>query len=105
VTVTVQLLADVPELIEPVGRLRFAEWGDDGDVDRWVSATRSEAGREELPVTWVAIDESGGSSPDHRRSGTTNAVDGSELRNSPAERCWANRCIRRPKPPGWTRIR
>jgi GNAT superfamily N-acetyltransferase len=59
VTVTVQLLADVPELIEPVGRLRFAEWGDDGDVDRWVSATRSEAGREELPVTWVAIDESG----------------------------------------------
>jgi GNAT superfamily N-acetyltransferase len=58
-TVLVQLLADVPDLIEPIGRMRFAEWGHDDNVDEWISTTRSEAGREDLPVTWVAVDEAG----------------------------------------------
>jgi predicted N-acetyltransferase YhbS len=56
----VRLLADVPDLIEPIGRMRFAEWADeDEDVDDWIAITRGEAGREGLPVTWVAVDESG----------------------------------------------
>jgi predicted N-acetyltransferase YhbS len=54
----VQLLADLPHLIEPIGRMRFAEWGGD-DVAEWISITRDEAGREDLPVTWVAVDDSG----------------------------------------------
>lgn len=57
--VEVELLADAPHLIEPVGRLRFAEWGHDGDVDEWIATTRREAGRDDLPVTWVAVDETG----------------------------------------------
>ncbi len=59
VSVLVQLLADVPHLIEPIGRMRFAEWGNDDDVDEHISITRREAGREDLPVTWVAVDETG----------------------------------------------
>jgi predicted N-acetyltransferase YhbS len=59
VTVQVQLLADAPDLIEPIGRMRFAEWGNNDEVERWISTTRREAGREGLPVTWVAIDEAG----------------------------------------------
>ena len=59
VTVLVQLLADLPDLIEPIGRMRFVEWGDDDNVDEWISTTRREAGREDLPVTWVAVDETG----------------------------------------------
>jgi predicted N-acetyltransferase YhbS len=59
VSVLVQLLADVPHLIEPIGRMRFAEWGNDDEVDEHISITRREAGREDLPVTWVAVDETG----------------------------------------------
>jgi GNAT superfamily N-acetyltransferase len=59
VTVRVLLLADVPDLIEPIGTMRFAEWGQDGDLDDWISATRREAGREGLPVTWVAVGDCG----------------------------------------------
>jgi predicted N-acetyltransferase YhbS len=59
VTVLVQLLADIPSLIEPIGRMRFVEWGNDGNVDEWVSITRGEAGRGDLPVTWVAVDDTG----------------------------------------------
>jgi GNAT superfamily N-acetyltransferase len=58
-SVMVRLLADVPHLIEPVGRMRFAEWGRDDDVAGWISGTRREAGREDLPVTWVAVGASG----------------------------------------------
>ena len=58
-TVLVHLLADLPDLIEPIGRMRCAEWGHDDDVDAWISTTRSEAGREDLPVTWVAVDDTG----------------------------------------------
>lgn len=59
VSVVVQLLADVPHLIEPIGRMRFAEWGNDDDVDEQISITERESGREDLPVTWVAVDETG----------------------------------------------
>jgi GNAT superfamily N-acetyltransferase len=59
VTVLVRLLADLPHLIEPIGRMRFAEWGRDDNVDDWVATTRREAGRDELPVTWVAVDDTG----------------------------------------------
>jgi predicted N-acetyltransferase YhbS len=58
-TVMVQLLADVPHLIEPIGRLRFVEWGSDNNVEEWISITRREAGRDDLPVTWVAVGETG----------------------------------------------
>jgi GNAT superfamily N-acetyltransferase len=58
--VAVRLLADVPGLIPAVGRMRFAEWGSEGgDLDHWVGMTRDEAGRDELPVTWVAVDGDG----------------------------------------------
>ncbi len=53
-TVLVRLLADAPHLIEPVGRMRFAEWGSNNNVDEWISITEREAGRDELPVSWVA---------------------------------------------------
>jgi GNAT superfamily N-acetyltransferase len=59
VTVTVHVLADLPDLIEPIGRMRFAEWGQGGNVDEWISTTRSEAGPDGLPLTWVAVDETG----------------------------------------------
>jgi len=60
VAVVVQLLADAPHLVEPVGRMRFAEWAAEGDdVADWISVTRREAGRNDLPVTWVAVDETG----------------------------------------------
>ncbi len=54
-----RLLADVPNLIEPIGRLRCAEWGSADRVDEWISTTRREAGRDDLPVTWVAVDKTG----------------------------------------------
>jgi predicted N-acetyltransferase YhbS len=59
VSVLVQLLADVPDLIEPIGRMRCAEWGSADKVDEWISTTRREAGRDDLPVTWVAVDDTG----------------------------------------------
>jgi predicted N-acetyltransferase YhbS len=59
VKVLVRLLADVPHLIEPIGRLRCAEWGSADRVDEWISTTRREAGRNDLPVTWVATDDTG----------------------------------------------
>ncbi|WP_250031986.1 hypothetical protein [Paractinoplanes maris] len=59
VRVLVRLLADVPDLIEPIGRLRCAEWDSADRVDEWISTTRREAGRNDLPVTWVAVDEIG----------------------------------------------
>ncbi len=48
-TISVRLLADVPDLIEPIGRMRFAEWGTDDNVDEWISITRREAGHDDRP--------------------------------------------------------
>jgi GNAT superfamily N-acetyltransferase len=57
---TVELLADVPHLIGPVGRMRYAEWASEGgDVEEWIAISRREAGRDDLPVTWVAVDDRG----------------------------------------------
>jgi GNAT superfamily N-acetyltransferase len=56
--IVVRLLADAPHLIEPIGRLRCAEWGH-RDADAWISITRREAGRQDLPVSWVAVDDTG----------------------------------------------
>jgi GNAT superfamily N-acetyltransferase len=60
--VTVQLLADNEQLIAAVGEMRWREWGhapEPEDPDWWVDVTAREAGRDHLPITWVAIDERG----------------------------------------------
>lgn len=60
--VTVQLLAEFPQLIPAVGELRWQEWGHEPGREQrqwWVDVTAREAGRDRLPVTWVAIDEQG----------------------------------------------
>jgi GNAT superfamily N-acetyltransferase len=61
-TISIGLLADHPHLIPPVGEIRWREWGhppEPEDLDWWVAVTGKEAGRDELPVTWVAVDHQG----------------------------------------------
>ena len=61
--VTVQLLADNEWLIDAVGEMCWREWGhapEPEDLDWWVAVTAREAGRNHLPVKWVALDEYGG---------------------------------------------
>jgi GNAT superfamily N-acetyltransferase len=56
--VHLDLLADRPDLVEPVGLLRWSEWGkapEPEDPAWWVDATEREAGRGALPVTYVAV--------------------------------------------------
>ncbi len=56
--VHLDLLADRPDLGEPVGLLRCSEWGkapEPEDPAWWVDATEREAGRGALPVTYVAV--------------------------------------------------
>ena len=56
------LLADVPHLVDAVGDMRWREWGDEAgreDLSFWVGVTRQEAGRDELPVTFIAVDPEG----------------------------------------------
>jgi GNAT superfamily N-acetyltransferase len=58
----VDLLADRMDLIEAVTDLRWLEWGcapEPTDRDWWRAATVREVGRSQLPVTWVASDDSG----------------------------------------------
>jgi predicted N-acetyltransferase YhbS len=60
--VTIELLADRPELVEPVGLMRFDEWGRPPDPDTpqwWINVTRRESGRDGLPVTFVACAANG----------------------------------------------
>lgn len=55
----VHLLADVPHLVAAVGQIRWREWGhapEPEDLSWWVDVTGREAGREGLPVTFVAVD-------------------------------------------------
>jgi predicted N-acetyltransferase YhbS len=62
VSVTVCLLADRPELIDAVGRLRWREWGhppEPEDPAYWLENARREAGRDGLPFTLVAVDPAG----------------------------------------------
>lgn len=61
--VTVQLLADNEQLIGAIGELRWREWGhvpERADLAWWIDVTAREAGRDRLPITWVALDERGG---------------------------------------------
>ena len=52
----IHLLADHPHLVEEVGVLRWREWGyDDPSPDAWIAITRREAGRDDLPITLVAV--------------------------------------------------
>lgn len=56
------LLADAPELVPAVGEMRWREWGHEPereDMSWWVDTTSREAGRSDLPVTFVATDERG----------------------------------------------
>jgi GNAT superfamily N-acetyltransferase len=62
--VRIELLADNPHLIPAIGQMRYKEWGEptttgSEGVDAWIEITSHEAGRDKLPVTWVAIDEYG----------------------------------------------
>lgn len=56
--VVVQLLADNAHLIAAIGEMRWREWGHAPDsevLDWWADVTAREAGRDRIPVTWVAI--------------------------------------------------
>ena len=60
--VTVELLADHEQLIPAMGELCWREWGhppEPTDLEWWVDVTAREAGRDRLPITWVALDERG----------------------------------------------
>lgn len=55
----VELLADRSDLADVVADLRWREWGHEPEpTDRnwWRDATVREAGKDSLPVTWVACD-------------------------------------------------
>jgi GNAT superfamily N-acetyltransferase len=61
-TVTVELLADRPDLLIPLARIRWHEWGGHPgreDLQWWIDTTRSETGGSGLPVTFVAVDPAG----------------------------------------------
>ena len=60
--ISIELLADHPHLVPAIGEIRWREWGHPPEPERldwWVDVTAREAGRAELPVTWVAIDPHG----------------------------------------------
>ena len=57
-----QLLADHPAAIVAVAEICWREWGqspDPPDLASWVASTAREAGRDGLPIKWVALDASG----------------------------------------------
>jgi GNAT superfamily N-acetyltransferase len=61
--VSVGLLADSPASMRAVADIRWQEWGhppEPEDPAWWLETTVREAGRSELPVTFVAHDASGG---------------------------------------------
>jgi GNAT superfamily N-acetyltransferase len=60
--VTVELLADRLDLVAPLGRIRWTDWRRPGSetVEWWVEDLKSEAGRDTLPVSFVAVDDSSG---------------------------------------------
>ncbi|HEY2273279.1 MAG TPA: GNAT family N-acetyltransferase [Jatrophihabitantaceae bacterium] len=60
--VTVSLLADRPDAIAAVADMRWREWGHppgSEDPAWWHEITLAEAGREQLPVTFVAMNDVG----------------------------------------------
>jgi GNAT superfamily N-acetyltransferase len=59
---TVTLLADSLDSADAIAMLRWREWGhppEPEDPAWWLEVTLAEAGREELPVTFVAHDHNG----------------------------------------------
>ena len=61
-SITVELLADHERLIPVLGEICWREWGhapEPVNLDWWIETTRREAGRDRLPITWVAIDGEG----------------------------------------------
>ncbi|HKD97795.1 MAG TPA: GNAT family N-acetyltransferase, partial [Micromonosporaceae bacterium] len=60
--VTIDLLAEHPELVPTVGEIRWREWGhwpEPTELSFWVDVTGAEAGTDALPVTWVAVNAAG----------------------------------------------
>jgi GNAT superfamily N-acetyltransferase len=58
----VSLLADRPASMQAVADMRWQEWGhppEPEDPDWWLETTVREAGRDRLPVTFVACDAAG----------------------------------------------
>ncbi len=58
----ISLFADRPEFIASVADMRWREWGhppEPEDLSWWLETTSREAGRSELPVTFLAVDDSG----------------------------------------------
>ena len=53
------LLADQPELIAEVGVLRWRAAGSVGTPGPWIESTARDAGRDDLPLTLVAMDLDG----------------------------------------------
>lgn len=56
------LLADSPDSMETVAQMRWQEWGNPPEPEDpawWLETTVREAGREHLPVTFVAHDAAG----------------------------------------------
>jgi GNAT superfamily N-acetyltransferase len=60
--VTVELLADRLDLVAPLGLIRWTDWRRPGreTVEWWIEDLKSEAGRDTLPVSFVAVDDSSG---------------------------------------------
>jgi len=60
--ISIELLADHQHLVPVIGEIRWREWGhppEPESLDWWIDVTTREAGRVDLPVTWVAIDTHG----------------------------------------------
>jgi GNAT superfamily N-acetyltransferase len=60
--VTIELLADRMDLLVPLARIRWNEWGDEPgreDLQWWIDVTRGESGRGPVPATFVVIDAAG----------------------------------------------
>jgi GNAT superfamily N-acetyltransferase len=61
-TVTVEPLANRQDLVVPLARLRWQEWGSQPGreaLEWWVDTTARESGRAGLPVTFAAVDAGG----------------------------------------------
>jgi GNAT superfamily N-acetyltransferase len=60
--VSVELLADRPDLLPSVARLRWQEWGTEPGrqaLQWWIDITHDEAGRDAVPIAFVAVHDNG----------------------------------------------
>ncbi|SHN75671.1 GNAT family N-acetyltransferase [Cryptosporangium aurantiacum] len=61
-SLTIESLADRPDLVDPLARLRWQEWADHSGRESllwWIRTTQGEAGADGVPVTLVAVDAAG----------------------------------------------